>query len=106
MVRWASPKRLPEGCRSKVKSSQPNERATGRWFHLAVVRCFRGQAASATWQKDHAVGRYIARGWHYFREGPIGDIRQMKEAATEPASMVEPTQRFKGFSLIFDALPA
>ena len=30
----------------------------------------------------------------------------MKEAATEPASMVEPTQRFKGFSLLFDALPA
>jgi hypothetical protein len=30
----------------------------------------------------------------------------MKEAATEPAFMVEPTQGFKGFSLLFDALPA
>ena len=41
----------------------------------------------------------------YFRRAN-GDIRQMKEAATEPASMVEPTQRFKGFSLLFNALPA
>ena len=46
-----------------------------------------------------------SRAGGYFRRAN-GDIRQMKEAATEPASMVEPTQRFKGFSLLFDALPA
>ena len=46
-----------------------------------------------------------SRAGGYFRRAN-GDIRQMKEAATEPASMVEPTQRFKGFSLLFNALPA
>ena len=36
-----------------------------------------------------------SRAGGYFREGPIGDIRQMKKAATEPASMVEPTRALR-----------
>ena len=43
--------------------------------------------------------------WRLSRCSAQGDIRQI-EPATGPASMAEPTQRFKGFSLLLDALAA
>jgi len=83
--------------------NQPSARQVDGFTLSALLST--SKAVSATWQKRSCGAQITSSAGGYFRRAN-GDIRQMKEAATEPASMVEPTQRFKGFSLIFDALPA
>jgi hypothetical protein len=100
----ASRKRLPEGSRSKLKD---RTQMSARQFEDFTSQLF---AASDEQSRFSHLAKKImrradtSRAGGYFRRAN-GDIRQMKEAATEPASIVEPMQRFKGFSLLFDALP-